>query len=80
MAELMAIKPREILGVEPVALAAGNVADLTIVDPKMSWTVSTEDFESRSHNSGFIGWEITGRPTDVYVGGEATMIDCRVVD
>ena len=80
MAELMAIKPREILGVEPVALSAGNVADLTIVDPKMSWTVSTEDFESRSHNSGFIGWEITGRPTDVYVGGEATMIDCRVVD
>lgn len=79
MVELMCVKPREILRVDSVRIEAGSDADITIIDPDLAWTVTVEDFESRSANSGFLGAELVGRPTDVYVGGVATMIDGVVV-
>ena len=79
MVELMAVKPREILRVEPVTLAVGSVADVTIIDPKLAWTVTEQDFQSKATNSAFIGANLVGRATDVYVGGQPTMIDCTVV-
>ena len=79
MVELMAVKPRDILRVEPVTLAAGSVADVTIIDPNLAWTVTEQDFQSKATNSAFIGANLVGRATDVYVGGQPTMIDCTVV-
>lgn len=73
MVGLMAIAPREILGLEPVKIAEGSVADLTIFDPEVEWTVSDAEFESRAKNSGFVGATLKGRATDVYVGGVATL-------
>lgn len=80
MVDVMAIAPREILGLEPVKIAEGSVADITVFDPTIEWTVDGEGFESKAHNSGFIGAALTGRATDVYVGGVATMVDGKVVD
>lgn len=80
MVELMAVNPRRILGIEQVQLKAGSVADLTVIDPAVEWTVVEEEFESKSSNSGFIGFELTGRATDVYVGGCATMRDGVVAE
>ena len=80
MVELMSINPRKVIGIERVALEPGSRADLTVIDPDLKWTVSEDDFESKSKNSGFIGWELTGRATDVYVGGWATMEDGKVLD
>ena len=79
MVELMAVKPREILRVEPVTLAVGSVADVTIIHPNLAWTVAEQDFQSKATNSAFIGANLVGRATDVYVGGQPTMIDCTVV-
>ena len=79
MVELMAVNPRAIIHAERVALEPGSVADLTVIDPALQWTVRAEEFESRSRNCGFIGWEVTGRPTDTYVAGYATMEDGKVV-
>ena len=79
MVELMAVAPREILRVEPITLAAGSVADVTIIDPNLAWTVSEQDFQSKATNSAFIGANLIGRATDVYVDGQPTMIDCTVV-
>ena len=79
MVELMAVAPREILRVEPVTLAAGSVADVTIIDPNLAWTVTEQDFQSKATHSAFIGANLVGRATDVYVGGQPTMIDCTVV-
>ena len=75
MVELMAIGPRRILGLEQVAIAAGSLADITVFDPEATWTVDEADFESQAKNSGFKGAELTGRATDVFVGGVATMRD-----
>lgn len=79
MVELMAVAPREILRVEPVTLAVGSVADVTIIDPNLAWTVTEQDFQSKATNSAFIGANLIGRATDVYVAGQPTMIDCTVV-
>ena len=75
MVELMAIGPRRILGLEQVTIAAGSLADITVFDPEATGTVDEADFESQAKNSGFKGAELTGRATDVFVGGVATMRD-----
>ncbi len=51
-------------------LAVGAVADVTVIDPEMKWTVDVTRFASKSRNSPFNGWELTGRPTHTIVGGE----------
>ncbi len=80
LVELMAVAPRAILGAEPVKLEAGSVADLTVIDPAERWTVSREGFCSKAGNSGFMGVELTGRATDVYVGGYATMEEGSIAE
>ncbi len=80
LVELMAVAPRAILREEPVKLAAGSVADLTIIDPAATWVVEEGDFLSKAVNSGFIGAELTGRATDTYVAGYATMEDGAIVE
>ncbi len=80
MVELMAVNPRKILRQERVAIEPGSVADLTVFDPTLEWTVSRGEFCSKAGNSGFIGAKLTGRATDVYVGGYATMEDGEIVE
>jgi dihydroorotase len=79
LVERMAHTPRRILGIDPVTLEVGATADLTVVDPAVSWEVGTDGFESKSSNSAFIGRVLTGRATDVYVAGYATLEDGMVV-
>ncbi len=78
MVDLMAVNPRAILGVEPVKLEAGSTADLTVFDPACEWTVTADGFQSKSANSGFLGAHLTGKATDVYVGGAPTLVDGKI--
>lgn len=80
MVEVMAVNPRRILTQEPVSIAPGSIADFTIFDPEETWLVNRDDFYSKAGNSGFLGWELKGRATDVYVGGYATMEEGKVVE
>ncbi len=80
LVELMAVKPREILNLEPVSLRAGSKANITVFDPEIRWTVSADEFESKARNSAFIGQELIGRATDVYVGGVAKMKEGTIVE
>lgn len=80
LVELMAIKPREILRLDQATLKQGSVADITIFDPEVTWTVQSDDMYSKSHNSGFLGYTLKGRATDVFVGGTVTCKDGVVVE
>lgn len=75
MVELMSINPRSILGLDPVSVVPGSVADLTVFDADAVWTVCEEGFASRAKNSGFKGVELVGRATDVFVGGKRVLAD-----
>ena len=75
MVELMAVNPRAILSLAPVKVEAGSVADLTAFDPDAVWTVGEDGYESRANNCAFAGEQLTGRATDVFVGGVATLRD-----
>lgn len=80
MVQLMAVNPRSIIQVDPVTIQEGSVADLTVIDPEVEWTVSVDDFCSKAKNSGFIGATLTGRATDVFVSGVPTLRNGAIVE
>jgi dihydroorotase len=50
-------------------LSAGAPADVTIIDSDLVWSVDATGLCSKSRNTPFIGWEMTGRATWTIVGG-----------
>jgi dihydroorotase len=67
--EKMTINPARILGIDKGTLAIGADADVTIIDPDARWTVRADRFKSKSANTPFVGWELTGRADATIVGG-----------
>ena len=52
------------------ALAVGASADVTVFDPKVAWTIDPTKFQSKSCNTPFSGWEVTGKVKTTIVGGK----------
>lgn len=77
---LMAHGPRAAFGLPPVTLAAGSVADITIVDPEARVDVTREWFISKSRNSAFLGSKLLGKASDVLVGGYFALHNGKVVE
>src|SRR5580658_4848959 len=50
-------------------LARGNHADVTIFDPKKHWTFEAAKSRSKSHNTPFDGWQLTGKVMATIVSG-----------
>ena len=65
----MSTIPAQILGVPGGSLRAGDVADVTIVDPVLEWRVEPAGLRSRSKNSPFLGWSMKGKAVATIVGG-----------
>jgi dihydroorotase len=61
--------PARLLGLPGGSLAPGAAADVTLIDPTAEWTVDPARFQSRSRNTPFGGWPLTGRPWKTIVGG-----------
>lgn len=70
LVEKMAFKPSKILGIPRGTLEAGAVADITVIDPALTWTVDAGALCSKSKNSPFLGWEMRGGARCTVVGGE----------
>lgn len=75
MVELMCVNPRAIIGIEPVKIEAGSVANLTAFDMDAEWDVTEDYFQSKATNCGFTGAHFKGKVTDVFVKGAAKMRD-----
>ena len=50
-------------------LLRGSVADVTIFDPKKRWTFDAAKSRSKSRNTPFDGWPLTGKVVATIVGG-----------
>jgi len=61
--------PARLLRLPGGSLAAGAPADLTLLDPEARWTIDPAKFASKSRNSPFGGWTVTGKPWKTIVGG-----------
>ncbi|MGB2696341.1 MAG: amidohydrolase family protein, partial [Candidatus Zixiibacteriota bacterium] len=66
----MTINPARILDLNLGKIEKDGPADLTIIDPKFTWTVDTSKFKSKSKNSPFQGTELTGKAWMTIVGGK----------
>src|SRR2546423_3885582 len=51
-------------------LARGSHADVAIFDPKKRWTFEAAKSRSKSRNTPFDGWQLTGKVVATIVGGE----------
>ncbi|MDP3285193.1 MAG: amidohydrolase family protein, partial [Desulfobacterales bacterium] len=67
--EKMSCNPARILGLER-GIKKGNVADITIIDPGVVYTVDSSSFCSLSRNTPFDGWEMKGKAVLTMVGGK----------
>ena len=75
LVEVMAVNPRKVLRLDPVTIAAGSAANLTLIDPTRTGEVTESFFQGKSKNSAFLGMSLTGCATDVFVSGKRTLID-----
>ena len=69
MVDRMSCQPARAFNLPGGTLAKGSVADVTVIDLEAAWTVDPAAFASKSRNTPFAGWELTGRPRYTIVGG-----------
>jgi dihydroorotase len=69
--ELFASNPAKIFNLQGRGtLAVGSHADVTIFDPKQKWTFDASQSKSKSRNTPFDGWSLTGKPVATIVAGK----------
>jgi dihydroorotase len=59
--EKFSTNPRLILGLPPIRMKEGELANMTLLDPDLVWKVDPKTFKSRSRNTPFGGWTLQGR-------------------
>ena len=67
--EALSTLPASILGIGRGTLRVGAPADITLIDPDLSWQVDVRSFRSKSVNSPFQGWTLRGRAVATIVAG-----------
>ncbi len=76
VAERMSVAPARIgrLADQGRPIAVGEPANLTVVDPDVTWTVDPVDFPGPSRNSPYRGMRLPGRVTTTLLRGRPTVI------
>ncbi len=67
--EKFSANPRRILSLPPIKIAAGERANLTLLDPNIEWTVDPNSFSSKSKNSPFGGKRLRGKAIGIINNG-----------
>ncbi len=68
--EKLTVNPARVLNIDRGTLRPGSMADVTIVDPAVEWTIDPSEFRSKSRNCPYAGWKVRGRADTVIVGGK----------
>lgn len=62
--------PAAVLGLPKGILKPGAAADITLINPDVSWTVDPGRFRSKSRNTPFSGWTLKGQVIRTLVAGK----------
>lgn len=65
----MSVAPARAFNLPGGTLQPGTPADVSVLDLEKTWTVDPAAFLSKSSNTPFGGWELTGAPHVTIVGG-----------
>jgi len=72
-------RPARIAGLDALGhglpVAAGNAANLCVLDPAAQWVVDPDRLASRSRNTPFAGRKLTGRIRHTVLRGTPTVVD-----
>lgn len=71
--------PAGILGISGGNLSPGTQADVLVLGYKDKVKVDIKEFESKSRNCPFDGWDLQGMPRYVLVGGKIVVENAKVV-
>jgi len=66
----MTVNAARVLRIPKGTLKKGADADVTVIDPKKTWTVDVRAFRSKSRNSPFNGWKLPVKAVLTIVGRE----------
>jgi dihydroorotase len=78
MIELLSVNPARILRRPGGTLAAGQIADITVLAPDHAATVRAAALKSKSKNTPFDGWQLKGAPAATIVGGRTVFTNAAV--
>ena len=65
-----------LLGIDRMGLGAltvGGPADVTVIDPRLEWTIRSDEFATTGRNCPFEGLSVRGRAIATIVAGEMRM-------
>ena len=81
IAYLTATAPAQLFGLYPRkgAIAVGADADFAIVDPATRWTFGSNELQTRSGVSAYLGREFVGKVARTIVRGKTVFVDGTVV-
>jgi dihydroorotase len=69
--EKFSVNPRRILHLPEAKIAEGESANLTLFDPTAEWVVDPSSFKSKSRNTPFGMYRLTGKPLGAINNGQA---------
>ena len=67
--ERMACAPARLFKLPGGTIRRGAIADVTVFDPDVTWTVDPATFRSKGRNTPYAGMELRGRVGVTVVGG-----------
>jgi dihydroorotase len=80
VADRMSVAPARIGGLagHGRALEVGEPANVTLVDPRGSWTVEAQALRGRSRNTPYAGRELPATVVATFLRGRPTLLDGEV--
>jgi len=74
--DMLTFQPNQLFRLDKGTLGVGKVADITIFNEKMQYTIDPSQFRSRSKNSPYEGWKVRGKILRTLVNGK-TVFKCN---
>ena len=79
LVQKMCKRPAEILKIDKGELIPGKMADVIIFNPHESYSVDVTKMVSKSKNTPYHGWPVSGKVTTTIVGGRIVVRDGKLM-